>query len=126
MQNLSPFERLGTGFINTCFLSQSQWLLVPLLEGKVPVMSGMQDQLHECQTTQFTLANHQKLVLFFSNLVNEILSDSKNLPSVRSIMVPRDCLVGLWLEMSWARHWCHCVLGCSDMTEVSDNIGKSN
>ena len=102
------------------FSSQSQWLLEPLLNGKLPVMSDVPDQLHECQTTKYNFTNHQNMILFFSSLVNEILSSADDSSFPLSVSLPRSELVRLWLEMSWVRQWCSCVLGCSDMTEVSD------
>ena len=109
--------------LNRCshfFSSQSQWLLEPLLNGTLPVMSDVPDQLNECQTTQSTLTNHQNMILFFSSLVNEILSNADDSSFLESVSLPRSDLVRLWLEMSWVRQWCSCVLGYSDMAEVSD------
>lgn len=108
--------------LNRCshfFSSQSQWLLEPLLNGKLPVMSDVPDQLHECQTTKYTFTNHQNMILFFSSLVNEILSSADDSSFLVSVSLPRSDLVRLWLEMSWVRQWCSCVLGCSDTAEVS-------
>lgn len=102
------------------FSFQSQWLLEPLLSGKLPVMSDVPDQLHEYQTTQCAFTNHQNLILFFSSLVNEILSSADDSSFLASVSLPRSDLVRLWLEMSWVRQWCSCVLGYSDMAEVSD------
>ena len=81
-------------------------------------MSAVYDQLDESQSTVATLNNHQKMILFCSSLTKEILSDSDESSSGRSEMVARDCLVGLWLEMSWLRHWCTCVMGNSYSIEV--------
>ena len=109
--------------LNRCshfFSSESQWLLEPLLNGTLPVMSDVPDQLNECQTTQSTLTNHQNMILFFSSLVNEILSSVDDSSFLASVSLPRSDLVRLWLEMSWVRQWCSCVLGYSDMAEVSD------
>lgn len=108
--------------LNRCshfFSSQSQWLLEPFLNGKLPVMSDVPDQLHECQTTKYTFTNHQNMILFFSSLVNEILSSADDSSFLVSVSLPRSDLVCLWLEMSWVRQWCSCVLGCSDTAEVS-------
>lgn len=109
--------------VNRCshfFSSQSQWLLEPLLNGTLPVMSDVPDQLNECQTTQCTFTNHQNMILFFSSLVNEILSSVDDSSFLASVSLPRSDLIRLWLEMSWVRQWCSCVLGYSDMAEVSD------
>lgn len=109
--------------VNRCshfFSSQSQWLLEPLLNGTLPVMSDVPDQLNKCQTTQRTFTNHQNMILFFSSLVNEILSSADDSSFLASVSLPRSDLVRLWLEMSWVRQWCSCVLGYSDMAEVSD------
>lgn len=109
--------------VNRCshfFSSQSQWLLEPLLNGKLPVMSDVPDQFNECHTTKYTFTNHQNMILFFSSLVNEILSSADESSFLASVSLPRSDLVRLWLEMSWVRQWCSCVLGCSDMAEVSD------
>ncbi|KAJ7383932.1 listerin E3 ubiquitin protein ligase 1 [Desmophyllum pertusum] len=88
----------------------SQWLLAPLLERRLPVMSDAHDQLDECPRS--TLTNHHKMIVFSSTLVKEMLSDANE-----SSVVTRDCFIRLWLETSWVRHWCTCVLGCSDVTE---------
>ena len=109
--------------VNRCshfFSSQSQWLLEPLLNGTLPVMSDVPDQLNKCQTTQRTFTNHQNMILFFSSLVNEILLSADDSSFLASVSLPRSDLVRLWLEMSWVRQWCSCVLGYSDMAEVSD------
>ena len=109
--------------LNSCshfFSPQSQWLLEPLSNGTLPVMSDVPDQLNECQTTQSTLTNHQNMILFFSSLVNEILLSADDSSFLASVSLPRSDLVRLWLEMSWVRQWCSSVLGYSDMAEVSD------
>lgn len=83
-------------------------------------MSDVQDQLDGCHAALSTLTSHQKMILFSSSLLKEILSEADESSFSKSVVVTRDCLVRLWLEMSWVRHWCSCVLGYSDVTEVSD------
>lgn len=116
--------KVASETLNRCshfiFSSQSQWLLEPLLNGKLPVMSDVPDQLSECQTTQCTFRNHQNMILFFSSLVNEILSSADDSSFLASVSLPRSDLVRLWLEMSWVRQWGSCVLGCGDIAEVSN------
>lgn len=100
-------------------LLQTQWLLDPLLERKLPVMSDCHDQPGECENAWSTLTNHQKMIVFSSSLVKEIFSVSnESTPGLKTKVIRRDCLVRLWLESSWVRHWCTCVLGCSEITEV--------
>ena len=101
------------------FLFKSQWLLDPLTDGKLPIMSDFHDHLGECDNVRSTLTNHQKLMVFSSSLLKEILSDSiESTPGLKSDVVTRDSFVRLLLEASWVRHWCICVLGCCDNTEV--------
>ena len=102
------------------FRLQSQWLLDPLIERKLPIMTDIQDHVGECDNVRSTLTNHQKIMVFLSSLFKEILSDSnESTPSLKSEVVTRDCFVRLLLETCWVRHWCICVLGCSDTTEVT-------
>lgn len=101
-------------------LLQSQWLLDPLIERKLPVMSDFHDCLDECDNVRSTLTNHQKMMVFSSSLLKEILSNSKeSTPDSKSEVVTRDCFLRLLLETNWVRHWCICVLGYSDSTEVT-------
>ena len=97
---------------------QTQWLLVPMLDRKLPVSSERHDLLDECENAQPTLTNHQKLIVFSSTLIHKILSNSDESSSLKSKVITRESSVRLWLETSWVRRWCTCVLGHSDVTEV--------
>lgn len=106
--------------IDVFSLLQSQWLLDPLIVRKLPIMSDFQDNLGECENVRSTLTNHQKMIVFSSSLLKEILSDSnESTPGLKGEVVTRDCFARLLLETSWVRHWCICVLGCSEITEVT-------
>lgn len=105
-------------FLRNEYYSMGQWLLPPLLEKNLPVMSAVDDSLED-QNTLAALTNHQKMVVFASSLAKEMLLASLQSPNSTCEILTRDGLVGLWLELNWLKHWCACVLGSSDVNEKS-------
>lgn len=97
-------------------------MLVPLLERKILVSSDVHDPCDVNETVQSTLTNHQKVIVFSSTLIVKTLSNSDELSSRKSDVVTKESLIHLWLETSWVRHWCSCVLGISDVTEVESSF----
>ncbi|XP_022804416.1 E3 ubiquitin-protein ligase listerin-like [Stylophora pistillata] len=97
--------------------STTQWLLVPLLERKILISSDVHDLCDESENVQSTLTNHQKVIVFSSTLIVKTLSNSDETSSRTSDVITTESLICLWLETSWVRHWCTCVLGSSDVTE---------
>ena len=91
----------------------------PVLDRNLPVMSTVNDDL-EFPNTLFSLANHQKIVVFTLSLAQKLLTTCHESPGSIGDIVTKDCLVGLWLEMCWLKRWCSCVLGNCDMKEVGN------
>ncbi|PFX16827.1 E3 ubiquitin-protein ligase listerin, partial [Stylophora pistillata] len=103
-------------FLTNCE-NNTQWLLVPLLERKILISSDVHDLCDESENVQSTLTNHQKVIVFSSTLIVKTLSNSDETSSRTSDVITTESLICLWLETSWVRHWCTCVLGSSDVTE---------
>ena len=93
-----------------------------MLERKILVSSDVDDLCDVNETVQSTLTNHQKVIVFSSTLIVKTLSNSDELSSRKSDIVTKESLIRLWLETSWVRHWCSCVLGICDVTEVESSF----